>query len=179
MRMTLAAMLAVLASPVAALDAPANGYVVSSDVSELPEPVQRKREALLEAARSGDIDKLKAVFDEKKTRPNVSFGAPDDEIEYLKQNSGDGEGLEVLAILADTLEAPYAAQGSGDGKIYYVWPYFAVMEDMRALTPAQLVEGYRLLGWRGFEDMREYGGWLNWRAFIDESGELTAFVAGD
>jgi hypothetical protein len=179
MRLILAALLMALAAPAVALDVPANGYVVSSDLSELPEAVREKRAALLDAARSGDMDKLKAIFDAQKAPPNVSFGGPDDEIAYLKETSGDGGGLEVLAILADTLEAPFAAQGSGDGKVYYVWPYFAVIEDMRVLTPAQLVEGYRLLGWRGFEDMREYGGWLNWRAFIDENGELTAFVAGD
>jgi hypothetical protein len=180
MRMILvAALLCGLCLPAAALDVPANGFVVSSDISQLPKAVQEKRAALLDAAVSGDMGKLKAIFDAQAEKPTVSFGEPEDPIAYLKEQSGDGDGLEVLAILADTLETPFAAQDAGDGKVYYIWPYFAAMEDFRVLTPAQLVEGYRLLGWRGFEDMREYGGWLNWRAYIDQDGTLSAFVAGD
>ena len=175
----IAALLAAISLPAAALDVPKDGYVVSDDLGELPEAVREKREALIAAAKTGDIEALRPVFEAQKTPPNVSFGDPDDPIEHLKQESGDGEGIETLAILKKTLEAPYAAMDGGDGTVYYVWPYFAAMTDLRDLTPEQLVDGYALLGWRGFEDQREVGGWISWRAFIDEGGDLTAFVAGD
>lgn len=180
MRMLLAAaLIAMLSAPVAALDVPKDGYVISDDLAELPEAVRDKREALVEAAKSGDITRLKVIFDAQEQPPNVSFGGPDDPIEHLKRESGDGEGIETLAILKKTLEAPFAAMDNGDGTISYVWPYFAAMMDLRTLTPEQLVDGYALLGWRGFEDQREVGGWISWRVFIDEDGDLNAFVAGD
>lgn len=180
MRIILAAtFLAALAVPVAAFDVPANGYVISDDLSQLPEPVREKREALIAAAKTGDIGELKTIFDAQKTAPNVSFGAPEDPIAYLKAESGDGEGIETLAVLKKTLEAPYAAMDDGNGGVTFVWPYLAAMDDLRTLTPAQLVDGYALLGWRGFEDQREVGGWISWRAFIDADGTLSAFIAGD
>jgi hypothetical protein len=109
----------------------------------------------------------------------VSFGEPEDPIAYLKQQSGDGKGLEVLAILAELLSAPYAAIDGGDGNPVYVWPYIAAMDDLRTLTPEQLVDGYRILGYRGFEDQREVGGWIAWRVYITPDGNLDAFVQGD
>ena len=33
--------------------------------------------ALIDAAKTGDIDALKAIFDAQGKPPNVSFGAPD------------------------------------------------------------------------------------------------------
>jgi hypothetical protein len=180
MRIILAAAIAAAFSlPAVALDVPKDGYVISHDLNELPEPVREKREALIAAARTGDIEALRPIFAAQETPPNVSFGDPEDPIEHLKRESGDGEGIDTLAILKKTLEAPYAAMDGGDGTIYYVWPYFAAMDDLRTLTPEQLVDGYALLGWRGFEDQREVGGWIHWRAFIDADGALSAFVAGD
>lgn len=79
---------------------PDDGYAVSDNLALLPEPVRAKREALLAAAKSGDIAKLGAIFEAEPAPPTVSFGDPDDPIAYLEQQSGDDEGIETLAILA-------------------------------------------------------------------------------
>ena len=169
------------AAPVVAAELviPEDGMVVSDDPSLLPPAVQEKRAALIEAARSGDIGRLKAIFDAEPAPVTVSFGEPEDAIAYLKKESGDGEGVEILAILANLLSAPYAAMDGGDGDPVYVWPYFAAMEDLRVLEPEQLVDAYRILGYSGFEDQRQVGGWIWWRVYIGPEGQLQAFVAGD
>lgn len=180
MRIVLAAaLLAAFPFSALALDVPKDGYVVSDDLNELPEAVREKREALIAAAKTGDIEALRPIFAAQKTPPNVSFGDPEDPVDHLKTTAGDGKGLESLAILRDVLEAPYAAMDGGDGTIYYVWPYLAAMPDISALEPAQVVDAYRIMGQKAFDEMADYGGWLYWRAFIDADGDLTAFVAGD
>ncbi|MHB1110198.1 MAG: hypothetical protein ACYCZU_07785 [Devosia sp.] len=161
------------------LTIPENGYVVSEDPTLLPAPVREKRERLLAAAKSGDMRRLKAIFDAEAAAPTVSFGQPEDPIAYLEQQSGDGEGLETLAILADLLTAPYAAMDGGDGDPIYVWPYLAAVEDLSALMPEQQVDGYRIMGYSGFKDMMEVGTWFYWRVYIGPEGQLQAFVAGD
>ena len=158
---------------------PEGGYVVSDDVGQLPPAVAAKRAALIAAAETGGINALKAIFDAEPAPVTVSFGGPDDPIAYLKQASMDGEGLEILAILLDLLEAPFAAQDGGDGKAVYVWPYLAAMEGLGEAGPADRVEGIRIAGAGGFKDIQEFGVWIYWRAYIGEDGDLQAFVAGD
>lgn len=175
----LAALLATAPALAAELEVPEGGYVVSDDLSLLPEPVRAKREALLAAARSGEMDELKTIMDAEPAPPNVSFGDPEDPIAYLEQQSADGEGRETLAILADLLEAPYAAMDSGDGEAIYVWPYLAGMDDLSKLTAADEVVAIQLVGVDGLKDVKALGSWYNWRAFIGADGQWQAFVAGD
>ncbi len=157
----------------------AKGYVISDDLKALPEAVRKTRRQLLRAARSGDMAQLKAVFDAQPQPPNVSFGRPDDPIAYLKQESADGEGLEILAILVRILESPYAVMDTGDGEPIYIWPYLAAMDDLQALTPQQRVDAYLIAGHERLETMKDFGGWIYWRALIGQNGALMAFVAGD
>jgi hypothetical protein len=104
-----AAILATAAPAQEGLEIPEDGYVVSDDPELLPAPVREKRERLLAAARSGQMSRLKDIFNGEIAPPAVSFAEPSDPITYLKDQSGDGDGVELLAILADLLMAPYAA----------------------------------------------------------------------
>jgi hypothetical protein len=171
---------ALLTGPVLAADElkiPKDGYAVSSDLSLLPDAVQKKRAALLKGAATGDIGKLKSIFD--KDKPTVSFGEPEDPIKYLKEQSKDGEGRELLAILMNLLSAPYAAADDGNGGVYYQWPYLSLMDDLTKLTAEQQVDAMRILGYDGMKNEQELGNWLWWRLSIGEKGDLQAFVAGD
>ena len=152
--------------------------VVSDDLTKLPQAVQDKRAALIEATKSGDIAALKPIMEAQTAPPRVSFGDPDDAIGYLKTESADGGGLEILAILRDLLEAPYAKIGATSAEPSYVWPYLA-MADVTALTPAQMVDAYRIMPADQAKDLAGMGAWYYWRVFIDENGEWSAFVAGD
>ncbi|MDP1731656.1 MAG: hypothetical protein Q8L54_10885 [Devosia sp.] len=158
---------------------PADGYVVSDDLELLPAPVREKHEKLLAAAKSGEMSRLKAIFEGEAAPPTVSFGEPADPIAYLEHQSGDGDGLEMLAILADLLAAPYAAMDGGDGEPVYVWPYLAAFEDLGRLTPAERIDGYRIMGYSAFRDMQDLGTWYYWRVYMSARGDLEAFIAGD
>jgi sulfur carrier protein ThiS len=159
------------------LDIPEGGYVVSNDVSLLPEAVQKKRLELIAIADAGDIELLAPILDTDRTV--VSFGEPDDRIAYLKQNSADREGAQILATLADILEAPYAALDGGDGDPIYLWPYLAAFDGLGDLTPAQRVDAYQLVSHEALEEMVQLEAWYWWRVSMGPEGNLQAFVAGD
>jgi hypothetical protein len=166
---------ALLATPALAQDADAWPLPeISSDLSILPEPVRAKREALIEAARSGDIEALRPIMEAQETPPTVSYGAPDDGIAYLKGASEDGEGRQILGLL----DQPFAFFPASEGETYYVWPYLAQL-DPTTLTPGQTVDAYRLLNTEQLQELKDLEAWYFWRVFISESGEWSAFVAGD
>lgn len=183
MRMSIAfAATLALAMPAIAQEEPA-AYVwptpeVSSDISALPEAVQATRQKLIDAARTGDIEALQAVIDAQEVPPNVSFGDPDDAVKYLKDVSEDDEGRQILGLLLDLFDQPYAFYPDSGGETNYIWPYLAEM-DPSALTPEQQVDTYRLLNTEQIEELKQFGGWYYWRTIITETGEWTAFVAGD
>jgi hypothetical protein len=152
--------------------------VISDDIAALPKPVQEKRAALIEAAKSGDLKALKAIFEAQKTPVQVSYGDAEDAIAYLKTASSDGNGASILAILGEELDAPYAIIGVTSETPSYVWPYLA-MVDVTKLTPAQLVDAYRILPAETVKELADMGSWYYWRIFIEPNGDLSAFIAGD
>ncbi len=154
-------------------------YEISADLAALPEPVARTRERLIAAALSGDIEALRPIIADQEYPPTVSYGGPDDAVDYLKTYSADGAGLENLGILLDLLSAPYAIFDSASDNPSYVWPYLAVVEDLSALTPAQKVDAYRILSHEQLTELVELQAWYYWRVYIGSDGEWQAFVAGD
>jgi hypothetical protein len=152
--------------------------VISRDVSKLPQDVQAMRTRLLKAATGGDIGALKTIIDAQSEPPTLSFGGADDPIAFLKSASADGNGVELLAIMANMLSAPYAIIGATSPDPSYVWPYLAAA-DVSKLTPEQWVDAYRLLPAETAKDLPEAGSYYYWRVFIDENGDWSAFVAGD
>ena len=94
--------------------------VVSRDLSMLPEAVAATREALMAAAATGDVGALQSVLDAQEELPVLSFGGAEDPIDYLKAASNDGEGRELLGIMLELLEAPFAVVGAGTDYETYV-----------------------------------------------------------
>ena len=88
-------------------------------------PVKRLREQIIEAASTGDPEKLRPIIDANGEPPEFSFNEIDDPIAYLKSLSGDPEGREILAILIEVLDAGYVHVDVGTPEEMYVWPYFA------------------------------------------------------
>jgi hypothetical protein len=161
---------------------------VEYDVSKLPVPVQRLRDQLMDAARSGDIEKLRPVIE-----ANPQIGArlqsdPDDPeisepitdpVEYLKSQSGDPDGHEILAILLEVLEAGYVHVDIGTPQEMYIWPYF-VRYPLEGLSPQQSVELYKIITSGDFDQMRsESGGYSFYRLGISPGGEWQYFETGD
>src|SRR5207249_4425421 len=95
---------------------------IITDLSRLPPRVARMRERILEAARSGNLDKVVTVMQSNETMPIFSFGNDKDPIAYWRSNYPDSEGLEILAILINILETGFVRIDQGTLREMYVWP---------------------------------------------------------
>lgn len=151
---------------------------VYSSVAKLPAPVRAMRDAILEAARSGDIEALRPVLESNELKPTVSFGGADDPVEFWKQTSGDGRGREIMAVMSEILEMPFARIDAGTSNEMYVWPYLAELP-LEKLTPAQQVDLYRLVTPEELKTMKQFGGYIHYRLGIGRDGTWHYFVAGD
>ncbi|WP_336057224.1 cytoplasmic protein [Nitratireductor sp. CH_MIT9313-5] len=149
------------------------------DISALPEPVQRMRKLLMDAARSGDIENLRPLIGTGANRTQMALGGLEgDPIEFLREISGDDEGQEILAILLEVLEAGFVHLDEGTERELYVWPYFFSVP-LEELTPAQKVELFKLVTAGDYEEMRTFGAYIFYRTAITPDGEWLFFVAGD
>ncbi|SDT92842.1 hypothetical protein [Stappia sp. ES.058] len=145
---------------------------------DLPKPVARMRAQLLEAAHSGDMNRIRMVLEGNEMMPTLTFGEMNDPIDYLKSASGDEDGYEILAILAEVLEAGYVHADQGTSQEMYIWPYFARTPFDR-LTPEQRVELFQLVTAGDMADMNLTGTWTFYRLGIGPDGTMHYFVAGD
>ena len=162
------------------IDADAPVPEVFYDVSKLPEPVQRMRNLLLEAAKTGDPEKLRPLLGIGASATQLSVtDNNEDPIKYLISQSGDNEaGQEILAILEEVLEAGYVHLDAGTPEELYVWPYFYAYP-LAKLTPQQKVEIYRIVTASDFEEMMAFGNYIFFRVGIAPDGRWAFFVAGE
>jgi hypothetical protein len=158
--------------------APSRTPEIHTDLSTLPGPVRKMREAILEAARSGDITALHPVVEMNELKPTISFGDANDPIAYWKKTSGDGQGREIMAIMVEILEMPFARTDTGTSNEMYVWPYLAVLPPAK-LNPAQQIDLYRLMTPDEAKNMKEFGSYIHYRLGLGPDGTWHFFVAGD
>lgn len=152
---------------------------VSYDLDALPFPTRRMHQLILEATKSGDIEKLRAYIGTGESMTMLSLGGVDgDPIDFLRQEAGDTNGHEIMAILQDILEAGYVHLDKGTDRELYVWPYFFAYP-LDKLTDPQMVELFRIVTYGDFQDMKDFGGYIFYRAGITATGRWTFFVAGD
>jgi hypothetical protein len=151
---------------------------VEYDPEKLPTPVRRLREQIIEAAETGDIEKLRPIFDAHGEPPALSFNDTEDPIDTLRSLSGDEAGREILAILIEVLEAGYVHVDVGTPDEMYIWPYFA-RYPVDALTPRQIVELFKLVYSGDYEDMKTYGAYISYRIGIGPDGTWRFFLVGD
>jgi hypothetical protein len=157
--------------------APADVPPVEYDLSKLPKPVARLREQIIAAAATGDPEKLRTVINGSGD-PQFGPEGSGDPIGYLKLQSGDGEGREMLAILTEVLEAGYVHVDIGTPDEMYVWPYFA-RYPIDKLTPPQLVELFKLVFAGDYEDMLPDGVYTYFRVGIAPDGTWKYFTDDD
>lgn len=146
------------------------------DLSRLPEPVRKKRDEILAAARSGDLAKAAALV--KADQTAVSFGGETEAADFWKKTFPDSDGAEVLATLIEVLEMPFVHLDKGSPQEMFVWPYFYAAE-LGKLTPEQRVELFRLVTAYDFREMQKFGSYNFFRAGISPDGRWHFFVAGD
>ena len=140
---------------------------------------RRKREMIIEACKSGDLEKLRPLLDTGEDGTQLSLGGIDgDPIAFLRDLSGDKEGQEILAILEEVLSAGYVHMDAGTPNEMYVWPYFFAVP-LDKLTPPQRVELFKIVTAGDYEDMKTYGTYIFYRVGITPDGRWSFFVAGD
>jgi hypothetical protein len=143
----------------------------------LPAPVEEMRHAILAATQSGRIEDLIVPLDWNELKPDLAQGPVDDPIAFWKKSSADGEGREILAVLANILSLPPAERRLGsdvENNVVYVWPYLAEAK-LDALAPTEEVDLLRLVSPDVAKAMRAKKKWTWWRLSIGADGTWHSF----
>jgi len=151
---------------------------IIADPARLPPAVARTRERILAAARSGELAKLFTVMKEAPSLPVFSFSEDSDPIGFWRANYPDSDGVEALSILINVLETAFVHVDVGTPQEIYLWPYFA-RTPLKALTPVQQTELFRIITGADYKDMVEFGVYSFYRLGIAPDGTWQFFVAGD
>jgi hypothetical protein len=149
-----------------------------SDLSRLPEKVRQTRTRILEAAKSGDLNKVATVMQSNEMMPVFSFGGEKNPVEFWKASYPDSDGIEALAILSELLEMPFVHLDKGTPQEMYVWPYFYAVP-LASLTLEQKVELFRLVTGADWKEMLDFGAYIFFRVGIAPDGVWHFYVAGD
>lgn len=115
---------------------------VITRADQLPPPVRRMHQALLRAARSGQIDNMREVLQMNELMPLIDGHFIHDPVKRWKEGSIDKTGREILALLTQLLELPPIKKTTKNGASY-VWPYFAGVP-LDKLTAPEIVRLYGL-----------------------------------
>ncbi|MFA5956274.1 hypothetical protein [Hyphomicrobium sp.] len=153
----------------------------AADGPKLPAHVADLRDAILSAARSGNIEDLNSAFDVSGAVPDLGVSPRSDPIKALKDRSEDPQGRDTLAAMVAILEMPPVALPLGndiENNLIYVWPYLS-MRSLDKLTPSEQVDLYRLVTPAQAAEMREKKRWLWWRLVIAADGTWTMFKKGN
>ena len=149
------------------------------NLDRLPEPVRRMHDLIVEAAKSGEIEKLRPLLGLADGTTQLSFGDVEgDPIDFLKGLSGDPEGQEILAIMEEVLNAGFVHLEAGTPNEIYVWPYFFGIP-LDKLDPRQKVELFKIVTAGDLEDMKAFGTYIFYRVGITPDGRWAFFVAGE
>ncbi|TBW34422.1 hypothetical protein EYW49_18460 [Siculibacillus lacustris] len=151
---------------------------VQTGTEALPPPVAAMRKRLLETAYSGDLERLRKVIQSNEMPPIFSINEIGDPIDYIKSQSGDGKGLELLAILTDVLEASWVRLNPGTPQEMYVWPSFAALP-LDDLPPGRVVELYKIVTSSDLEEMRSVGRYTFYTVGIGPDGTWHWFKLAD
>jgi hypothetical protein len=159
----------------------AKSVEVIYDINKAPEPVRKLREMIVEAAASGDLERLRPLMNVGGGLKQTQVTADDpgeDPIKSLHDLSGDADGIEVLSILLDIMSTGFAHVGAGTPDELYVWPYFAE-KDIKTLTAPEKVDLMRIVTAGDYSDMLEFGGYNFYRVGITPDGKWKFFSAGE
>ncbi|XSG81049.1 MAG: hypothetical protein ACPW61_08055 [Methyloligella sp. ZOD6] len=143
------------------------------DVSALPKPVQDNLAKIVEAAQSGNLEAMRPVLESNGLKPMVRNGPSTDPIAYWKEQSVDGSGRDILAVILNVFSSGFVKTEQGDS-VMYVWPYFA-KRDLTKLTPVEQVELFRIVPPKQAVKMMQTGKYTGYRAGISGRGILHYF----
>ena len=150
---------------------------VETPVNQLPAAVAEMRDGILAAVKSGRIEDLQVPIAWNELPPTFAKEATPNPIEFFRKQSGDGEGREILAIIASLLEAGHTTVPTGkdvENNRLFVWPRFAELP-LENLRPEDEVELYRLITPDMLKLMRKQKKWTWYRLVIGADGTWHSF----
>jgi len=150
----------------------------AADLVQLPPAVQRMRDRILAAARTGDLPTLLALMRANGNMPIFSHTQKQDPAAYWKENYPDSEGIEILSILISILDTQPVRVDAGTPQETYVWPYFARLP-VKSLMPAQKVELFRVVTGSDYKEMLERGRYVFYQVGIGPDGTWRYFLASE
>ncbi|WP_342360074.1 hypothetical protein [Terrarubrum flagellatum] len=152
--------------------------IAESDVAKLPPRVADMRERILDAAKSGDIEKLRIPLERNETPPVLARGGKGDLIALLRGKSFDAEGREAMARLINLMEAPYARINPGKPQEMFVWPAYAEMM-WDQLKPEDWIGLYRVIPAGVIKESLEKRRYVGDRIGIGPDGTWHYFLTGE
>lgn len=161
--------------PAPTIDGPAGPISSDPALAGLPEPVRRMREQIVEAAKTGDVERMKPVLEMSELKPMTGAGAGENPIDYWKKASADGAGREILAAMLNVLEADFARVEKGGGQPMYIWPSLSE-RPLGEMTPIEEVELYRIAPADKVAAMKQAGRYQSYRAGIGADGTWHFFT---
>ena len=141
---------------------------MGTGTTNLPQPVQEIREAILAAAASGRAEELQTVIELSEIKPLFSEGP----IEGLVASVANGRGGDILAALTAILNAGWVALPIGrdlENSRVYVWPHFAET-GVSDPTSAEELELARIASPDEIIEMRRVGRYTGWALGIGADG---------
>lgn len=152
---------------------------VLRDIADLPAPVRKMRERLVEAAASGDLSRLRELMGSGTGQTQVTTGdPPEDPVAAIRDMSGDPDGYEILATVLNIVTTGFVRLNPGTPDEVYVWPYF-VARPLADLTPPEKVELMRIVTAGDYADMQEFDGYNFYRIGIAPNGQWRFFLSDD
>jgi hypothetical protein len=155
----------------------ASAAKVETPPNQLPAAVAEMRDGILAAVKSGRIEDLQVPIAWNELPPAFAKEPTPNPIEYFKKQSGDGEGREILAIIASLLDAGHTTVPTGkdvENNRLFVWPRFAELP-LDKLRPEDEVELYRLITPEMLKQMRQQKKWTWYRLVIGADGTWHSF----
>lgn len=144
----------------------------------LPSQVASMLSEILAAVHAGRIEDLRNAIEWNELPPELGNAAGTDPIQHLKSLSADGEGREILAIIANVLATAPAKLPIGadpENNAVYVWPGIAE-KPLDRLAPSDYVELLRLMPQKEATNMIAAKKWTWWRLAIGADGTWLTFM---
>jgi hypothetical protein len=135
------------------------------------------RVSILRAASSGDLEEMRYVLERNEIMPVLAAkGKVEAPLDYWREQSVDGQGLEIMAALIEILTSGFVINEQPGTKMY-VWPHFAE-RGVSDLSPPERVELYRLVSPAEAERMAD-DGYDHYRLGIGADGTWHFFYKGE
>ena len=149
---------------------------VQYNLDALPEKTRETLERIKAAARTGDIEELRAAIEWNELPPEIEGDETADPISKLKKSSHDGTAQDMMAVMLNIFERGFITSGGSNktGSTSYIWPYFAEIS-LTKLKPNEEVDLNRIATPGEIKAMKESGSYTGYVAIIGADGTWHSF----